>query len=183
MVYFTSDLHYGDHRPHTQLRRSKTLSIPDDQIDNLIIDNWNKKVTNYDTVFVLGDITFKGLGFLKLLKGRKILIRGNHDTSYTDDELLEYFDGVYDTLILKDMFSEPVFLCHKPEDARDDMITLNGHVHDVWKYYDNKINVGLECWGMAPVSKDVLEEAIDTLKYLDVTNYKIMDDYGVIIVI
>ena len=48
-----------------------------------LIKNWNDKVTNKDEVYILGDFTMKGAemasALLYSLKGKKYLIRGNHD--------------------------------------------------------------------------------------------------------
>ena len=49
-----------------------------------IIKRWNKKVTNGDDVYILGDIGSRGyqnmhVELIAQLKGRKHLIVGNHD--------------------------------------------------------------------------------------------------------
>ena len=54
---------------------------------NLIKENWQKNITQQDTVVIPGDFswgislseTYKDFEFLNSLPGRKILIRGNHD--------------------------------------------------------------------------------------------------------
>ena len=53
-------------------------------MNETIIANWNKVVTDEDTIYVLGDF-FMGMldkidAILPRLKGKIILIRGNHDT-------------------------------------------------------------------------------------------------------
>jgi calcineurin-like phosphoesterase family protein len=49
-----------------------------------IIANWNSVISDNDTVFVLGDIGFCGIEKLRplisQLKGKIILIQGNHDS-------------------------------------------------------------------------------------------------------
>lgn len=46
-------------------------------------DNWNERVTNEDTVYVLGDAFWKNeensVKIIQRLNGHKHLIRGNHD--------------------------------------------------------------------------------------------------------
>lgn len=56
-----------------------------------IKNNWIKKVTENDTVILLGDFswatyledTYKDFEFLNLLPGKKILLKGNHDYWWT----------------------------------------------------------------------------------------------------
>ena len=54
-----------------------------EEMNSTLIKNWNKTVTNNDIVIHLGDV---GLGpkekiapIVQSLKGRKILVMGNHD--------------------------------------------------------------------------------------------------------
>ena len=70
MNYYVSDLHFG----WTNWRDGKTL-----ETDDLIVENWNKTVTNSDTVYILGDIGKEGnaadneklIQRLAILKGKK----------------------------------------------------------------------------------------------------------------
>lgn len=80
MVYFTADLHLG----HNNI--IKTCNRPFssvDEMDDILIENWNKKVKGNDTVYIVGDLIWKGIDpkpYLDRLKGKKILVRGNHDS-------------------------------------------------------------------------------------------------------
>ena len=85
MNYYISDLHL--------FCRSQTKSgvnydnRPFENIEEMhqyILEHWNAKVTNADTVYILGDIALRGrndalIALVAQLKGRKVLIRGNHD--------------------------------------------------------------------------------------------------------
>lgn len=77
-VYFISDLHFG-HKNIGNLR-----GMDSDTFDSLIIDNWNKTVTNRDIVYVLGDITMEDHksihAYLSQLNGIIRVVGGNHDT-------------------------------------------------------------------------------------------------------
>ena len=47
-------------------------------------EKWNAEVTNGDTVYILGDVALHSgndalISFVATLKGRKVLIKGNHD--------------------------------------------------------------------------------------------------------
>ena len=59
-----------------------------------MIKRWNEKVHARDTVYHLGDVAIprSGLQILKRLNGRKILIRGNHDTFKLKDYAAHFDD-------------------------------------------------------------------------------------------
>ena len=76
--FYISDLHFGCVSKYD----GRTL-----ETDKMIKENWNKVVTNADTVYILGDVGRAGTNkeneylasFLAALKGKKVLIKGNHD--------------------------------------------------------------------------------------------------------
>jgi len=80
-LYFTSDLHLG-HESIIALCNRPFTTI--DEMDKAFIDNWNSIVTDSDTIFILGDFSWR-LGdkeikrYLDQLSGNKIFIKGNHD--------------------------------------------------------------------------------------------------------
>lgn len=82
-VFAISDLHLS-------INNSKPMNIFGPVWDNYleeIVEDWNKKVTDDDIVLLAGDLSWAmkledakvDLEFLKDLKGKKILLRGNHD--------------------------------------------------------------------------------------------------------
>lgn len=84
MIYFTADTHFGHgnviqygHRPFQTAK----------EMDEALIQNWNRKVSSTDDIYILGDFTLKGPqqanALLKRLQGHKYLIRENHD-GYVD---------------------------------------------------------------------------------------------------
>ncbi len=79
-TFFTSDLHFGhtkciefDNRPFASA----------EEMDEALIRNWNARVTAKDHVYILGDVSFHKIDrtceILATLKGKKFLVRGNHD--------------------------------------------------------------------------------------------------------
>ena len=52
-----------------------------DEADEAMIERWNAVVGPYDRVYHLGDVAIPrwGLGVLRRLNGRKVLVKGNHD--------------------------------------------------------------------------------------------------------
>lgn len=83
MNYYISDLHLlhkncigFDERPFADL----------EEMHEAILANWNRKVTNSDTVYILGDATLYGkkedaIALVARMKGKKVLVRGTMITS------------------------------------------------------------------------------------------------------
>ncbi len=169
-VYFTSDLHFGHKNLCNALR-----GMTSEESDKLIIDNWNKKITKYDTVYILGDISMESdyhIQMINQLKGRKILIGGNHDTLHSIQHLkipvlgcLEY-KGFMCTHI-------PIH----PGELKFFKGNIHGHIHNSgifkvdekgneinWEYNPNQnlgpnyINVNTEFHNYTPISfEEILE--------------------------
>ena len=81
MIYFTADTHFS----HTNIIKycDRPFSSAE-EMDEVLIKNWNDTVTKNDTVYVLGDFCFKSKGrwreILLRLKYKQIFfIKGNHD--------------------------------------------------------------------------------------------------------
>lgn len=80
MIYYIADMHFG-HR--NVLHFDNRPFVDADQMDEVLIHNWNERVTDEDTVYVLGDAFWKNeensIRIIQRLNGHKHLIRGNHD--------------------------------------------------------------------------------------------------------
>jgi calcineurin-like phosphoesterase family protein len=136
-----------------------------------LIDNWNSLITDQDDIYILGDFVFKGKGqeaneILKTLKGKKYLIKGNHE-KYLDDPSFNpmVFEWIkdYHTLIHE---NRKIILFHYPILEWDgffhNAIHLYGHVHnggnnpgyqEKFKMLGPKaINVGVDVNNFYPVS-------------------------------
>jgi len=97
-LFLISDTHFG----HAKFLTFKTASgelirkfDSVEQMDQTMIDNWNKVVNKNDQVYHLGDVVInrKFLQVLDQLNGKKVLIRGNHDIFKIDD-YTKYFKDV-----------------------------------------------------------------------------------------
>ena len=85
--FMIADTHFGT----DSIRRYENRPFESVQeMDEALIQNWNRVVSEGDTVYVLGDFSSYGKeenkSLLKRLKGTKILIMGNHDMGYTPAE-------------------------------------------------------------------------------------------------
>ena len=80
MIYFTADLHFYHDNIIKHTNRQFQNSA---EMNQALVKNWNQLITPRDEVYILGDLTMKGpalaMEILSQLKGKKYLIRGNHD--------------------------------------------------------------------------------------------------------
>ena len=161
--YFTADIHFADDRLH--LFGRDLIAKDSEEMDNLIIKNWNNTVKEEDIVYVLGDVSFTKEDIVKVkeLNGKKILIRGNYDQQFTQDQLLIYFDEVYDSLNIF-IGDEEVYLNHYPMETINMEMSLVGHVHSLWRVQRNMINVSLDAWHFIPVSEDKIKFTINAIR-------------------
>lgn len=79
-IFFTSDHHFG-HKNIIKFCNRPYASV--EEMNEDLIIKWNDKVSPNDTVYHLGDFSFKGRDpklYFNRLKGHKHLIIGNHDS-------------------------------------------------------------------------------------------------------
>ena len=143
-VYVTSDWHFG-HSGITNHFRKEFASL--EEMEDTIFYKAASRLKKRDVVFYIGDMSFNqaGLDRIATLPGRKILIRGNHDTlplsSYT-----EVFEDIHGALRYKGCFITHIPI-HPMELYRG--YNVHGHCHrggpgdlqkgDDWKSYYNAI--------------------------------------------
>lgn len=142
MNYYISDLHLfskdqiDNGGPNYDGRPYKTL----EEMHEDLLNRWNKKITNGDTVYILGDISMHGkneqlIALVAQLKGRKILIQGNHD-DLSDYRYKQLFEQIYDYKEIYDCCDGKnyrLILCHYPilmwKGQHRGTILLYGHTH------------------------------------------------------
>lgn len=149
MNYYIADLHIGC----TNSFDGRTLIH-----DEILVQNWNSVVNNNDTVYILGDIGRVGsnkdneyvCSILSRLKGRKILILGNHDAAGIKDyRIKQLFSEIYDYLEIIDNYNginQKLVLSHYPifswNGCYKDTVLLYGHTHG--NFDDNIYQESLE---------------------------------------
>ncbi len=154
MNFYIADTHFGHHNViRYDNRPFRTIA----EMDNTMIDNWNKVVGDNDTVYILGDFSWYGfedtVKILDSLRGDKVLIRGNHDPR---KGILEqcYWDDIFREIELNGFL-----LTHRPKET--DLINIHGHVHDkmpFWYIEDgrDKFNVSVDVIGFRPIAMEVI---------------------------
>ncbi|SCW52348.1 Calcineurin-like phosphoesterase superfamily protein [Ruminococcaceae bacterium YRB3002] len=161
MIYFTSDLHLG----HRTVLKHRTDFATIDDMNEAFIRDINDTVTGKDTLYILGDLSYRispedANDMIRQMNGRKILIRGNHDPEYDPslfEEIADYLEFKYDHRIYI-MMHYPL-VCWKQ--MRHGSVQLHGHIHSSPKYNEHnhglgrlQYDVGVDANNYRPVSID-----------------------------
>lgn len=179
MIYYTADLHLG----HANVIRHCDRPFDDvEEMDAALIENWNRRVKDKDQVYIIGDLIFRNSrpapDYLNQLKGRKVLITGNHDAAWMKKvSLFDYFEGVETMLTIKDK-SRTVTLCHYPMMTWPGVGTggymVYGHIHTgthmiFWPLIeasDRMLNAGVDINDFKPATLEELTENNNRFKML-----------------
>jgi len=177
MIFFTADTHFC----HNNIIHSCERPFVDVyEMNHIMIEKWNSYVTDRDEIYILGDFIYKGKGkeaneILSKLKGKKYLIKGNHE-KYLDDPLFDInlFEWIKDYFILKAEGGIDIVLFHYPMlswyKSYYGSIHLYGHVHNngiknpefrekLRLLGPRAINVGVDVNDFYPVSlKSIIEK-------------------------
>jgi calcineurin-like phosphoesterase family protein len=169
--WLTSDTHFG----HANIIAYSRRPFADVQeMNRELIRRWNDIVGPRDVVYHLGDFAMgspsEWCGYCKKLRGRKILVRGNHDRKA--DFMREVgFDEVYDNIVVE-IDGVRVWMNHYPaesHDARDLKrpappaeydIPLCGHVHRAFEVHADVVNVGADVWDYQPTTLERIQQRL-----------------------
>ena len=104
MIYFTADMHFG-HKAIITMQNRPFESV--EEMDRVLLQNYNAVVHKDDTVYILGDICHhikieQADELIKKMNGKKYLIKGNHDMG-----LIESHDDLF-FLIVRQHFGKLV---------------------------------------------------------------------------
>ena len=160
-TYFIADTHFGD---SAILRYENRPFENVSHMDNELISRWNSVVSDDDRVYVLGDFGAEGYEteVISALKGKKYLIKGNHDVKSNDYYRKAGFEEVYDHPIILDNFW---ILSHDAVYVNINMPYANlfGHVHNspvVKDYSDQHFCVSVERIEYAPVCFERVKQVV-----------------------
>lgn len=102
-----------------------------EEMDETMVQRWNKVVRPQDTVYHLGDVVIarRSLHIISRLNGRKILIRGNHDIFKDDDYRQVCFEQIHGVRVFTDQFIFSHIPLH-PDSVTDRFrVNVHGHLH------------------------------------------------------
>lgn len=172
-IWLIADTHFN-HKNIIKYCNRPFSSI--EEMNETIIENWNKVVKNSDRVFVLGDFCLAGKDKIietgSRLNGRKTLILGNHDSA----SLRVYYEAGFEMVSKHTLFLDGFLLSHYPiPDCR--FYNIHGHIHnesievidnlhlntnsDLYKLY---YNVSVDVINFTPISLNEIKRRINNLK-------------------
>jgi len=161
MIYIISDTHFN-HKNIIDYSHRPFNSVED--MNAQMINNWNKVVSNKDTIYHLGDFSWGNKEFVSSivskLNGEKILIKGNHDKHSAKWYRECGFDTVVNGGIILDEF---YLLSHRPMFMTDDMpyVNLHGHIHQNNMEGNKYFNVSVEQTNYEPIALDKIKKFYD----------------------
>lgn len=180
MIYFSSDHHFG-HNNIIKYCNRPFSSV--DEMNKIMIDNWNSIVSSNDIVYYLGDFSLSYnvlMEILPILNGEKHLIAGNHDKCHPANNnktksFQSYIDYGFSSVKLHDTIvigNEIVNMHHMPyyqnkddkyskyKIINDNKWLLHGHIHNNYVSHKKMINVGVDVWDFKLVSLEKIEDII-----------------------
>ena len=130
-IFIIADTHFGHFGVCKFLNEDGSKLRPwdhPDEMDEVLVKNWNEVVKPSDRVYHLGDVVMnlKALGILRRLNGSKILIKGNHD-NFKLSEYVKYFDDIRASHVLSNMIMTHIPI-HEGNFGRFG-VNVHGHTH------------------------------------------------------
>lgn len=179
MIYFTSDLHLG-HKAVIGMNDRPFADV--EEMNTVLIENINERVKQNDTLYILGDLSFR----IPLSQANELIqkihcrnrypLMGNHDKNY-DSSL---FKGIYDfkkvNMISSDQVNYDISLMHYPmmewPRSRHGSVHFHGHIHSRGSDYNKRMkqegirryDVGVDANEYRPVSLDEILEFMEMEK-------------------
>ena len=168
MIWFTSDTHFG-HKNILKYTDRPFSSV--EEMDEILIENWNNRIEKDDEVYHLGDVALcspkKLREILARLNGKIYLIRGNHDKSA--EACRDRFEWIKDYYELE--ISDPeghkekqlIVLFHYAmrvwQASHYGTYHLYGHSHGELPDDPNALSfdVGVDCHNYAPINYDEIK--------------------------
>lgn len=174
-TWFTADTHFS----HSNIIKYSNRPFASKfEMDSKLIENWNMKIGQDDTVYHLGDFCFanekEGQSILDRLNGKKHLIIGNHDKSgvkLNGWETVEHYKEI-------NIDGQFIVLCHYA------MRVWNKSHHGAWMLYGHShgslpddpnalsFDVGVDCHKFQPLNMD------DVRRIMKKKTWKPIDHHG-----
>jgi calcineurin-like phosphoesterase family protein len=192
MIYFTSDQHFG----HTNIIKYTSRPFSSvEEMDEQLIENYNKVVSKDDVVYHLGDFAFNKTpdeiaSIFSRLNGRKRVLLGNHDNiiyfnSPVNNKLNTgivdvtpgHLEVSFRAVLGKDVL--PVTLFHFPmlswNKSFHGSYHLHGHTHGSIPFdlKVRRLDVGVDCNNYTPISLEQVHaklQSIPTYKSLELNS-------------
>lgn len=164
-IHFTSDTHFSQERTFKYSMRNMYFSSVE-EMDRVMVDNWNSVVSSEDIVFHLGD--FGIWDMVKYLNGYITLLEGNYEREGKNGALTpeneRYFASIMSSSFIK-LRTGRIVLVHEPHHIENlggniypnnPEFYLFGHIHEKQKVKRNGLNVGVDVHNFTPISWDTV---------------------------
>lgn len=177
-VWFTSDTHFG----HANVIRYSDRPFDDvEEMNEIMIRNWNAIVRPGDLVYHLGDFAFtrpeQATKIAKRLMGQKYLVWGNHDKALRKDkDFMAQWIWAKDIADIK-VGDQRIVLCHYAmltwNQSHRGAWNLHGHSHGSLKEdpHSLRVDVGVDCWDYQPAMFETIRAVMETKDYLPVDHH------------
>lgn len=175
-VFFTADTHIG----HTRVIEYCSRPFASvDEMDEAIVDRWNAVVKPSDLVYHLGDFALcaadRAIAFARRLNGQKYLIFGNHDKRLRKNvEFLAAWVWARDLQQIE-VSEQKITLCHFAmrtwNQAHRGAWQLHGHSHGSLAPIGRQVDVGVDCWGFAPVAFEDVQASMASRDFAAVDHH------------
>jgi len=169
-MFFTSDTHFG-HANIIKYCDRPFSSV--EEMDEVLIQNWNSVVKPDDTVYHLGDVAFykaneKFNSVINRLNGYKLLVMGNHDSLVQTSHSPFY---QIDFRVLEITRDRVLVTCsHFPHlswaGSHRGAFNLHGHMHSKTPISDKtarRYDVGVDANNYTPVAWEDIKAALDKI--------------------
>lgn len=163
-IFFTSDTHFGHKKVIEYSNRPFQTTH---EMDETIIERWNNVVKKTDTVYHLGDLSFRRAEYtieiIHRLNGKIILIEGNHDRKMRPSVRAEFAEVKHYHELKVD--GKLIVLCHFPfltwNKSHRGSWSLHGHCHgklDDLNLGKPRLDVGVDSHNFTPWSYDEIKQ-------------------------
>lgn len=158
MEFFTADTHFN-HKNIIQYCNRPFSSV--EEMNETMIENWNRVVREEDVVYHLGDFGFGNYkSILKRLNGKIFLVIGSHDKQAWKyrgrfiemSPIIEYKEFTLCHYAMRVWNKSHYNSCH-----------LFGHSHGTLEGQGKSFDVGVDCWNFTPLSIEQVREKMISL--------------------
>ena len=184
-IFFTSDLHFG-HKNVIEYSKRPFSSV--EEMDEMLISNWNNVVSQQDEVYLLGDVSLttkeKTLKLLKRLVGQIYLVKGNHDKKTISGDCVKRFGWIKDYYELSvpdedaNRGEQKIILSHYPfltwNRSHHCSWSLHGHSHGSLPDdpYARRLDIGVDAHNYEPVSYERIKTLMAKKIFRPVDHHK-----------
>ena len=169
-IFFTSDNHFG-HKSILKFCPNTRQGSTVEEMDELMIQKWNSQVSVNDTVYLLGDFSFRNaeqtVQILLRLNGNKHIVLGNHD-KWPNGATKKMFFSINTYKEIK-VAGQKVILFHFPIVEWNSMhcgsFHLYGHVHGNYAHSGRAMDVGIDARPQKDMGLWEWSEIVDLLKH------------------